>query len=59
MLEPVLTLQEISTGLYIAFSAQTDDSVVAKAVEAYQELKAEGEYEKTMSVIKKYKAQSN
>lgn len=48
LFQPVLKLDEISNGLYMAFSLQTDDLIVSKAIKTYQELKANGQYDKIM-----------
>ncbi len=44
LFEPILSLNDVSTGLYMAFSQQTDDDTVNKVVKAYQELKTQGDY---------------
>jgi polar amino acid transport system substrate-binding protein len=48
LFEPVFPLHEISTGLYMAFSNQTDDAIVEKAKNAYQHVKQEGIYDHIM-----------
>jgi polar amino acid transport system substrate-binding protein len=41
-LEKVLTLDELSTGLYMAFSHATDDAIVRRVRQSFDGLKAEG-----------------
>jgi polar amino acid transport system substrate-binding protein len=48
LFEAVLPLHELSTGLYMAFSNQTDDAIVEKAKNAYQHVKQEGTYDDIM-----------
>lgn len=48
LFEPVLPLHKISTGLYMAFSKQTDDAIVEKAIKAYNQVKQEGIYDAIM-----------
>jgi len=50
-LEPALLLEDISFGLYLAFSKKTDDAVVKKVRDAYDALKADGTYERIMSSV--------
>jgi len=47
-LEKVLTLQEVSTGLYMAYSKSTPDSVVERTRAAFEKIKAEGNIRKIM-----------
>lgn len=49
LIEPVMTLPDISTGLYLAFSHNSDDKLVAQAQLAYTELKQDGTYQKIMT----------
>jgi polar amino acid transport system substrate-binding protein len=44
----VIPLREISTGLYMAFSIQTDDAIVERAKTAYLYLKQNGTYDEIM-----------
>ncbi|MEK8033216.1 transporter substrate-binding domain-containing protein [Ideonella sp. DXS29W] len=41
-LEKVLTLSEMTTGIYMAYSRQTPDEVVQRTREAFEQVKAEG-----------------
>jgi len=50
-LEPALLLEDISFGLYLAFSDKTDDKVVEKARKAFQALKQDGTYQKIMEPV--------
>lgn len=47
-LERVLTLDEASTGLYMAYSASTPDAVVQRTLQAFDKLKAEGHVKRVM-----------
>ena len=47
-LERVLTLDEASTGLYMAYSASTPDAVVQRTQRAFDKLKAEGHVKRIM-----------
>ncbi|MGB0833282.1 MAG: substrate-binding periplasmic protein [Psychrobium sp.] len=44
LLEPVLPIPQISTGLYMAVSKQTDDATYKKLVNAYNKVKEHGTY---------------
>lgn len=44
LIEPVLPIPQISTGLYIAVSKQTDDTIHQKLVNAYNKVKEHGTY---------------
>jgi len=48
-LEPVLLLEDLSAGLYLAFSLKTDDAIVEKCKKALSEMKEDGTYDKIMS----------
>ncbi|MFZ6864511.1 substrate-binding periplasmic protein [Undibacterium sp. Ji67W] len=48
-LERVLTLNEMSTGMYMAFSLSTPDSIVERTQKAFEKLKADGTVKKIMS----------
>jgi polar amino acid transport system substrate-binding protein len=48
-LEKVLTLDSLSTGLYLAYSLATDDEIVARTRTAFDRLKAEGTITRLMS----------
>jgi len=48
-LERVYTLDELSTGLYMAFSGATPDAVVERAKVSFQKLRADGSVAKMMS----------
>jgi polar amino acid transport system substrate-binding protein len=50
-LKPVIPLREISTGLYMAFSIQTDDAIVERAKTAYLNLRRNGTYDEIMGRI--------
>ncbi len=45
LLEPALALEDFSDGLYMAYSLNTDPSIVKKTVQAYQELIGSDFYE--------------
>lgn len=47
-LERVLTLDEASTGLYMAYSAATPDAVVQKTRAAFDKLKTDGTVRRIM-----------
>ena len=47
-LEKVLTLHEMSTGLYMAYSKSTPDTVVERTKAAFEKIKAEGGIRKIM-----------
>lgn len=47
-LEKVLTLDEASTGLYMAYSLSTDDSIVTKTRTAFDKLKSDGTVRRIM-----------
>lgn len=49
--EPVLHLQDLSTGLFLAFSKKTDDTLVEKCKAALAEIKKDGTYD---AIMKKY-----
>lgn len=49
LIEPVITLPKISTGLYLAFSHNSDDKLVKQAQLAYTALKQDGTYQKIMA----------
>ncbi len=44
LLEPVLPIPQISTGLYMAVSKQTDNTIHQKLVDAYNKVKEHGTY---------------
>lgn len=46
--KPVVPLEAISTGLYMAFSIQTDDAIVERVKNAYLHLKGKGTYDEIM-----------
>lgn len=48
LFEPVVNIDDISTGMYMAFSHQTDDSIVKRAVNAYNQIKNSGEFDRIM-----------
>jgi len=50
-LEEVLLFKDLSAGLYVAFSKQTDDAVVEKCKIALAEIKSDGTYD---AIMKKY-----
>jgi polar amino acid transport system substrate-binding protein len=50
-LEKVLTLDELSTGLYMAFSNGTDDAVVQRVRQSFDGLKAEGMVRRLMEPV--------
>ena len=47
-LEPVMRLDDLSSGLYLAFSLQTDDATVKTCTKALAEIKADGTYDRIM-----------
>jgi polar amino acid transport system substrate-binding protein len=47
-LERVLTLEEASTGLYMAYSKSTPDATVQKTRTAFERLKADGTVRRTL-----------
>lgn len=47
-LEQVLLLKDLSAGLYLAFSQQTDDAIVEKCRKALAEMKNDGTYDAIM-----------
>lgn len=49
--EQVLRLEDLSTGLYLAFSLKTDDALVEKCKAALAEIKKDGTYD---AIMKKY-----
>lgn len=49
--ERVLQLEDLSTGLYLAFSLKTDDALVEKCKAALAEIKKDGTYD---AIMKKY-----
>ena len=51
MFEPALLLEDISFGLYIAFSNSTDDATVKKVRDAYEALRADGTYQRIMGPV--------
>jgi polar amino acid transport system substrate-binding protein len=50
-LEKVLTLDELSTGLYMAFSHATDDATVRRVRQSFDGLKAEGMVQRLMEQV--------
>ncbi len=50
-IEQVFLLEDLSTGLYLAFSLQTDEKIVEKCRKALAEIKDDGTYD---SIMKKY-----
>lgn len=49
--EPAILLDDLSIGLYLAFSNKTDDVLVKKVRDAYVELRADGTYHKMMKSV--------
>ena len=47
-LERVMTLDEASTGLYMAYSLTTPDAIVQRTQRAFDKLKAEGQVKRIM-----------
>ena len=49
LVEPVLPIDDMSTGLYMALSQQTEDSVHLRLKDAYQSVREQGIYHKIMA----------